>query len=704
MRKRRVFAALTAVTLSMLFPLTSFAATWENVDTWDKLAEAFANDTDADVVIMLDGDIECLGTLTANIGQTYTINGEEYVLTHVYLDGQGSVVVNTDLDGIWDDALTTCEEVQVTVNGTITGDMRGVYAADSSDVTVNGDITVSENDGVFARDGSMVAVTGNVTSGSDGINSEGSSTVTVTGNVTAGDDGIEAEGSSTVTVTGNVSAEDDGIYANDNSTVTVTGNVSGEEDGIDASENSTVTVTGNVSGEDEGVEANDKAVVMVDGNVSGTDGEAPDEEGNLEIGDMNTPGSYSDGGDGVYAEGEAAVTVTGDVTGGNAYGSYGYAGDGAIVNDTASLTVGGSVTGGSVTANPEVPSEEMYSRGGLGIVMDDTASVSVGGDVTGGNTNGQDGTAGTGAEIIVSLKRADGEKSEAGVLLVAGTVTGGTAENGTDASAITATSEGIVQEEIPDASLSVDIVISMTRFGYERIMGVAMDSGLSDEEAQEYAESYLADLEQLFVETTGTDLMGIIDSYDALEELLGSMEEEDVDALLKGMLALYNAHISEFVSVETFPEITVWGLQGGGDAALCENLAGEVIGEVFGAEINYLIRVADGDHGSLSVDKETAKAGETVTVIPKADAGYKVSKVLLNGTELTAVDGVYSFVVQEGGKVEVSAVFEAAEVKAAAAVPPTGDSTPITAMAVVLLAAVGGIGVLVLCRKRINVK
>ena len=125
---------------------------------------------------------------------------------------------------------------------------------------------------------------------------------------------------------------------------------------------------------------------------------------------------------------------------------------------------------------------------------------------------------------------------------------------------------------------------------------------------------------------------------------------------------------------------------------------------MFGAEINYLIRVADSDHGSLSVDKETAKAGETVTVTPKADAGYKVSKVLLNGTELTAVDGVYSFVVQEGGKVEVSAVFEAAEVKAAAAVTPTGDSTPITAMAVVLLAAVGGVGVLVLCRKRISVK
>ena len=80
MKRRKLVALAIAVLMTMLIPATAFAATHEDVDTWDKLQAAFA-DTDADVTIILTGDITTLGALQAGEGQTYVINGQEYVLS-----------------------------------------------------------------------------------------------------------------------------------------------------------------------------------------------------------------------------------------------------------------------------------------------------------------------------------------------------------------------------------------------------------------------------------------------------------------------------------------------------------------------------------------------------------------------------------------------------------------------------------------------
>ena len=82
----------------------------------------------------------------------------------------------------------------------------------------------------------------------------------------------------------------------------------------------------------------------------------------------------------------------------------------------------------------------------------------------------------------------------------------------------------------------------------------------------------------------------------------------------------------------------------------------------------YIVRVADCENGQLIADKATAKAGETVTLIPKANDGYVLDQVLVSGVALEAVDGVYSFIMPEGGGIEVSATF----VAEAPAEAPTG--------------------------------
>lgn len=160
--------------------------------------------------------------------------------------------------------------------------------------------------------------------------------------------------------------------------------------------------------------------VTVYGNVIGTDGDP----GSV---DFDEFWSYSDGSDGVITEGNASVTVTGNVTGGNSYGNYGFGGDGVIAFQNSTVTVGGNVTGGNNTANPELENSN-FNRGGHGVNMDNSASVFVGGNVTGGSNNGYLGESGQGAYISFVHYSTDGS------LTVGGSVTGGefTGNTGTD--------------------------------------------------------------------------------------------------------------------------------------------------------------------------------------------------------------------------------------------------------------------------------
>ena len=624
--RKRMRRCLIALLLVLALTGSAFAAQY-TAGTFEELEAAFADDSgDKEIHITLTGDIAFAGKLSAQEGKTFYIDGKAFTLKDVYLGGAGTVNVEAksfEADSN-DDAIRTADSVMVNAAGSVTtdGDHDGIQADDSSNLTFTGDIKAGY-DGAEAFDDAKVTVNGSITAGENGVRARDNSSVTVNGNITAeDDDGVDARDNSNVTVNGNITASSDGIYARDNSTVTVIGDISSADaDGIDAEDNTTVNVTGNITAGDNGIEtgcdatitvtgditagdngidADENATVTVDGNVSSVNRNVPDENGNLLDDDydptnINTdPGAYSDGGDGINADDNASVTVTGNVTGGDAYGSYGYAGEGVRARDNSTVSVGGNVTGGSVTANPELDTP-YGSKAGDGVDMDSTATVSVGGDAIGGSTNGKKGIGGSGAYIrlvLVSQERepeprplandaaenAEEAGPKAGSLTVGDTVRGGEAadkENGTNGAGIRWERES------------------------ERIYYAAGDN----EQEPEAPEYHVPEVTVHTVE--GPD--GLLFSAMEYDDEAGSNQE---------------------------------------NAALAAEL---------GADVNYTIWVRQTEGVTLSVDKEVAKAGETVTVTAKAADGYKLDGVYMSGTELTEADGAYTFTVPVGGDVEVSA-------------------------------------------------
>ena len=80
------------------------------------------------------------------------------------------------------------------------------------------------------------------------------------------------------------------------------------------------------------------------------------------------------------------------------------------------------------------------------------------------------------------------------------------------------------------------------------------------------------------------------------------------------------------------------------------------------AALSYSITKGTTEHGSVTV-KETAKTGETVTITPQPDTGYAVGTVKAGDTEITPVNGVYSFTMP-AADVTVSVTFEGLPVTA----------------------------------------
>ena len=142
MRKRKFLVFLTAIIMLIsLFPAAAMAATWNDVDTWEELEQAFG-DTDNTVVINLTGDIDFLDALLTLQGTTYTINGTEYTLTHVFLGGDGNVEINANVAGDYDAALSVYQNVTLTLNGDIetANGQDAIYSVKNTNVTVNGNI------------------------------------------------------------------------------------------------------------------------------------------------------------------------------------------------------------------------------------------------------------------------------------------------------------------------------------------------------------------------------------------------------------------------------------------------------------------------------------------------------------------------------------------------------------------------------------
>lgn len=473
-RKLSAFIMVLALMLSM--SISVFAANYDAA-TYEDLETAFADTSGEDVNINVTADIDAnYYGLEGKEGITYNIGTEnDSTLSNIGFVG-GTVVVDTDVE----EYLFAYGDADVTVNGDVDG---YVDVADEAQVAVEGDVQAvgafmdatveiggNVEESVYTTDNAAVSVEGDATY----VTTNGSSTVEIGGDVidsvAAGDESsvtiagdvpyVNTNGDSTVEIGGNVTEH---IGATDQTTVIIEGNVEqfayvdgeasvsigGDVGYIDAYSKSTVEIAGDVTeiawamedatltigGNAAEVSADGNATITVEGdsgpvyaytnaNVS-VAGDVNGTDGNPDNVDYEDPYSYSDGAAGVYASGDATVTVGGDVTGGDSYGTYGFAGTAISAMDNATITVGGDATGGSVTADPETEAADEFavSQAGMGIIAMSTATVSVGGDVAGGSTNGNQGYAGVGVQIVMD------SIGEAGSITVGGTVTAGTGEN-----------------------------------------------------------------------------------------------------------------------------------------------------------------------------------------------------------------------------------------------------------------------------------
>lgn len=636
MKKHRFWSAALAMALTAMLPLTALAKQWNDVDSWEKLSDAF-EDTDADVTIVLTGDIQFADSLTAKEGQTYVINGREYTLTDVEFYGKGAVEINADVDNKDNGTALDVTDAKVTVNGNVTSDHDALDAYGEADVTVNGNAT-GDHDGVYASD---------------------EANVTVNGNVDAGDTGVDARDDASVKVDGNVTGKD---YEADPSASFSAGSV-----GVEASENATVEVTGDVKG----------------GNITG---------------------EAVVGGEGVHAFDESKVTVGGNVTGGNADGeNKAVAGSGIVMDSTAKVSVGGDAKGGNAKAG-------QYATGGSGVII-----------LCLNANDRRDADAYSNGEQIIINGTLDGEivprdenTRKPGSLLVKGSVEGGKAVapvaiegagvyysfdqslydlimSGTDNEAFAWNGDIIYpdwndikkpyrnlfpSEDVSDAALSIylssyhmiNILEAMAKLGY-----------MTEEQSQAaYNAAFAAFLEK-FVEAYPeiANYRGSSSGAE-MENFLNSLSAEDAQKIwdmyleaLRPVLDPYVKAMNESVLADSVvPTVTIWGAKSNGEQDAVTSSLGADLANLLNADINYIVRVLPSENGTLSVDKETANPGETVTVTAKANAGYRIGKVMVSGKEIQGKDGVYTFTMPDYGYVEVSAEFVSTESGA----PRTGDS------------------------------
>ena len=298
---RRSICSVLALLLIASVPLSALAADY-TVSNGDELYNSWnsANsNSDKSNSFYMTNDIHMDTTLIANEGKTYTISsadGGDYELSHVGIKSQtsggGTVIINADVTGTDEAALTVVGAAVVAVNGDVTttsqttasGNHVAIEAAHGANVTINGDVSAAEA-GIYANGGNIM-VRGDVTLSSEGdnynnhvIDAEYASNIVITGDVTTEEIGILSMDGSTVVVYGDLTLESTGNVDVNNSvisasegTVQVKGNVTSEEGGITAYKGS-VTVGKDLivdSGENAhptAVSANNQSTVGISGTL-----------------------------------------------------------------------------------------------------------------------------------------------------------------------------------------------------------------------------------------------------------------------------------------------------------------------------------------------------------------------------------------------------------------------------------------------------
>ena len=232
-------------------------------------------------------------------------------------------------------------------------------------------------------------------------------------------------------------------------------------------------------------------------------------------------------------------------------------------------------------------------------------------------------------------------------------------------------------EDVSDAALSfylssyhmTNILEAMANLGYmteEQSQAAYNAAGIAF--LQKFVKAYPEILNSGFI---GSDNSGA-------EEFFNSLSAEDAQKIwdmyleaLRPVLDPYVKAMNESVLADSIvPTVTIWGAKSNGEQDPVTSSLGADLANLLNADINYIIRVLPSENGTLSADKETANPGETVTVTAKANAGYRIGKVMVSGKEIQGKGGVYTFTMPDYGYVEVSAEFVSTESGA----PRTGDS------------------------------
>ena len=511
----------------------------------------------------------------------------------------------------------TDEEVIINLLGDIFGGGSVVSTGAGQSYTVNGDGFALEGAG-FGGEGTVVLEDTKLHE----TYADGDVHLTQNGDVTGG---LYAYGNAGVTVNGDVTNENGvGVEAGGEAKVNVSGDVSSSEggEGVYAGGKAEVHVGGDVTGGDSeydggtAVYAADEAVVCVEGDASGGDGQ------------------YT-GGDGVYASEKANVTVGGNAAGGD---SEHNAGKGVTAKGESTVTVEGNVAGGDLQPAAD-PQASAYIDPGIGIDMDNTATVQVKGNVTGGKNHSADGVAGAGLRIWVLPLETD---QTLGSVTVNGTVSGGADEsgNGKDGNAIY---YNVLYT--PDAIALSDLYTMEDKFAdiyWELEMYTAQEWVVLEQASNlSYA--------------MWNDINLIIDGAEP-EELTPAQLAQIHELLQTTLDEIYGLLVPTGLVYEV-PEITVQKLKnlgeyfgagtdiGGAPASSTQTLA-----DLLGADVNYFVTIPTVPGGTVTADKPTAKAGETVTFTAHPDEGMSIDHITVNDRVLSKnADGTFTYVMDLGG-------------------------------------------------------
>lgn len=553
---------------------------------------------------------------------------------------------------------------------------------------------------------------------------------------------VYGTGSLEITVKEILGEDTDAIYASEGVTLKVTADLSVGEDGsaLEVRGNASVTLVGNIKektltleqdGLPAAIQAGENAVVNVTGNVTGNSAVCTAPE--------NT---YADGADAIAVDGNAKVTVKGDVKAGSSNGDWAYAGKGIDVYTGApTVKVYGNVTGGDVS---DPYGMDIYAYG-VGIFVSESyegARIYVSGNVTGGKATGEGAEAGYGIilyEVGASEIVVDGNVTGEGCgiyteysrnvdVTVKGTVSGGKAplffrHEGVPTALLELTWEAY-QEAYPNETIA-----SYFQFLDFFLYMINAEDYITEEDYNGFQKVYLGVYANLVGMTVPEDYPDMDNADAFLDELDAALEAkygDDTDALCADLEESYEdvyecykvlalkAVEKEISLLDDAIQInlTVWKLEAADGVYSLINGISLDDNDPFLKNVSYFVRVADAENGTVSVSTDATKAGKTAVIVANPENGYKVNSFSVSGGELVGKNWSRTFTAAVGGGILAEVVFvsedyvegsdstEGTTPSDPSGNPPTSDGNTAVLVSLVVLTSVAGFCLFNLARIR----